>query len=84
MKLNFLREAEGQRDGVCERYVQRELSATVSNGNQLAFSLCSAQIAREADTRLSKTLVFRMTRTFEKSYVIKFCVKLNKSATVHP
>jgi len=81
MRLIFLGQAEGSGSGVTGPDGWWGMSGKRSDPNQLPLSLYRVQIACEVDSCLSLVSRVKMQRSVYQRYVIKFCVKLEQSAT---
>ena len=81
MRLIFLGQAEGLGSGVSGPDGWWEMSGKPSDPAQLPLSLYRGQIACEVDSCLSVVSRVKMQRSVNQRYAIKFCVKLEKSAT---
>ena len=81
MRLIFLGQAEGSRSGVSGPDGWWGMSGKRSDPAQLPLSLYTVWIACEVDSCLSVVSWVKMQRSVHQRYAIKFCIKLEKSAT---
>ena len=81
MRLIFLGQAEGSGSGISGPDSWWEMSGKRSDPAQLPLSLYSVRIACQVDSCLSVVSRVKMQRSVDQRYAIKFCVKLEKSAT---
>jgi len=81
MRLIFLGQAEGSGSGVSGPDSWWGMSGKRSDPAQLSLSLYRVRIACEVDGCLSIVSWVKMQRSVDHRYAIKFCVKLEKSAT---
>ena len=81
MRLIFLGQAEGSESGVSVPDGWWGMSGKRSDPAQLPLSLYRVRIACEVDSCLSVVSRVKMQHSVDQRYAIKFCVKLEKSAT---
>jgi len=81
MRLIFLGQEEGSRSGVTGPYDWWGMSGKRSDPAQLPLSLYRVRITCEVDRCLSVVSRVKMQHSVDQRYAIKFCVKLEKSAT---
>jgi hypothetical protein len=81
MRLIFLGQAKGLKSGVSGPDGWWGMSGKWSDLAQLPLSLYRVRIACEVDSCFSIVSQVKMQRSVDQRYAIKFCVKLEKSAT---
>jgi len=81
MRLIFLGQAEGSGSGVSGPDGWWRMSGKWSDPAQLPLSRYRVQIACEVDSCLSVVSRVKIQHSVDQRYAIKFCVKLEKSAT---